>query len=84
MRFQTTLNLATNNGKPTHQVIFDHPARDLMELRDAMANEDFLYVDEIHKVGEVSRTTGYISRGPMLLETFLMGKTREFVEETRG
>jgi len=73
-RFSFTMNMPAKNGNPVHQVVADHAAASLDEIQGALAENDFLNVEEVYR-----DTNGeYYSKGGILLNHQHIGKVKIF------
>lgn len=79
MRFQITMNMPSRSGNSVHQIIGDHPARDLEEMVDIISRSDFIIVDEIYKDNDAGRGTGnFYSVGKLAINPLFIGKIKAF------
>lgn len=84
MIFQLTLNMPNRDGHSVHQITCEHEtAKTLEAFLEALEWTRFIVVNEFYKDGgkRVSPDTPITLRphGPILLNTSLIGKVREFV-----
>jgi len=79
MRFQITMNMPSRSGNSVHQIIGDHPARDLEEMVDIISRSDFIIVDEIYKDNDSGRGAGnFYSVGKLAINPLFIGKIKVF------
>lgn len=79
MRFQITMNMPSRSGNSVHQIIGDHPARDLAEMVDIISSSDFIIVDEIYKDNDSGRGNGnFYSVGKLAINPLFIGKIKVF------
>lgn len=77
MRFQITMNMPSRSGNSVHQIIGEHPAKNLEELTEALSDSDFIIVDEIYKDNEAVRGSGnFYSVGKIALNPLFIGKIK--------
>lgn len=77
MRFQITMNMPSRSGNSVHQIIGEHPARDLEDLVDILSRADFIIVDEIYKDNEAARGMGnFYSVGKIAINPLFIGKIK--------
>lgn len=76
MRFQITMNMPARSGSAVHQIIGDHPARDLGELVDILSNSDFIIVEELYKDNDPQRGLGFFSAGQIAINPLFIGKIK--------
>ncbi len=81
MRFQITMNMPSRSGNSVHQIIGEHPARDLEELVKILSQSDFIIVDEIYKDNDASRGLGnFYSVGKIAINPLFIGKIKVFTQ----
>jgi hypothetical protein len=73
MKYLVTMNMPSRKGELVHQVVCEHPARDLAEFLDVIQDADFIMVEEFYRKPE---SAGFFSVGPMLLNTMHIGKVK--------
>lgn len=76
MRFQITMNMPARSGSAVHQIIGEHPARDLGELVDILSNSDFIVVEELYKDNDPQRGLGFFSAGQIAINPLFIGKIK--------
>ena len=82
MRFILTLSMASFSNNLVHQIICDHPANSLDDLTDLLNDTDFITVEQYYNVKDENsgeRTWEY--KGPITLNTSLIGKAQQYVEK---
>lgn len=77
MLFTFTMNMASRQGNPVHQIHGEHPARDLDELCKAMAVADFLTVTEFYLTSDRGSPPVLENKGPITLNLAFVGKVKE-------
>lgn len=73
-RFSFTMNMPAKNGNSVHQVVADHAAVSLDEIKYALAENDFLNVEEMYR----DLNGDYYSKGRILLNYRHIGKVKIF------
>jgi len=74
MKFIMTLNIPTKNGM-AHQIIGEHPATSLSDLKSLLHQEDFIIVDEYQ---QKFRDGPLVNEGKLLINHHYIGKVRVY------
>jgi hypothetical protein len=69
-----TLNIPTKNGM-AHQIIGEHPADSLNELKKLLHQEDFIVVDEYQ---QKFKDGPLVNEGKLLINHHYIGKVRVY------
>ena len=77
-RFQFTLRMPSRAGSLVHQVIGDHESQDIVELFQALNEDQFILIDEIYKDNDGGRNGNLYSTGKMILNGNMIGKIKEY------
>ena len=73
MRFLVTMNMPSYSNNLVHQMIVEHKAKSLDEFVDALANEDFIIVEEFYRNPQDGAS---YSRGFVALNHRYVGKIK--------
>jgi len=73
-RFSFTMNMPAKNGNSVHQVVADHSSASLDDIKYALAEHDFLNVEEMYR----DLNGDYYSKGRILLNYRHIGKVKIF------
>lgn len=78
MRFQITMNMPARSGNSVHQIIAEHPARDLTSFIEMLSESDFIIVDELYRDDKVPRDYPghYTNQGALALNPLFIGKVK--------
>ena len=74
MRFLVTLNMPSSNNNLVHLVNLEHNSNSLQEFLDCISNNDFIIAEEFYQYKDGNEQ----ARGKMILNTFVIGKVREY------
>lgn len=74
MRFVITMNMPARAGNSIHQVICDHPAKNVYDFCELMNSAEFIVVEEFYRDNESHQ---YYSVGFLCLNTHHVGKVKE-------
>lgn len=78
MRFIITMNMPSRNN-PIHQIVCEHPAKNLAELLDRLSMNDFIVVDEYYRNSDTPRgTDSYYKVGQTAINHQYVGKIKVF------
>ena len=80
MRFLVTMNMASKSNNLVHQVICDHPVDTIEAFLQELRNEDFVICDLYYRANP-NNVTLWTLKGPIILNTSLIGKVMEFIED---
>lgn len=80
MRFLITMNMPSKSGNAIHQIIAEHPAESIDEMREALESNDFIEIEEFYK----NLQGDYYSTGRVLINHKFVGKVRAFVRNTHA
>jgi hypothetical protein len=69
-----TLNIPTKNGM-AHQIIGDHPAASIQELKKSLMEEDFILVEEYQ---QKFKDGPLMNEGLLLINHHYVGKVRVY------
>ncbi len=81
-RFFITLNMPVRarpphaDSQPVHQIIAEHPARDLESLKKVIDTSESIIVEELYKDTKID--SGFRSVGELLIATSIIGKVTQF------
>jgi hypothetical protein len=73
MRFLVTMNMPSYSNNLVHQMIVEHKSKSLDEFVDALANEDFVIVEEFYRNPHDNNS---YSRGHVALNHRFVGKVK--------
>ncbi len=73
MKFVITMNMPARSGVSVHQIVAEYPAKDLQEFLNALADNDFLMVEEYYK--DPQKDT-YFSNGYVGINYRYVGKVK--------
>ena len=75
MRFQITLNCPSRAGHPVHQIMADHPAKNLEQFMELLSDEPFVMVEEIYRDSETPGENFY-SVGSLIINSNMIAKCK--------
>ena len=75
MRYQITLNCPSRAGHPVHQIMADHPAKNLQQLMELLCDEPFIMVEEIYRDSETPGDNFY-SVGSLIINSNMVAKCK--------
>ena len=84
VRLLITMNMASANGNPVHQITMDHPAKDLDQFLGEMNAYEFIMGHQYYRIKQPDGEIVWKDRGHIIINTAHIGKVQEFIEfETR-
>ena len=85
MKFLITMNMPARSGVPIHQIICEHPATSVDQFADALADHDFIVVEEFYRDANMSSgSEGHYSVGRIAINPLFIGKVKAVVSSTHA
>jgi len=79
MRFVFTLNMPSFKNNLVQQIIGDYPAGSFEAMVDALNEKEFICIAQFYHVVHRNGDREWQYKGPIILNTFHIGKVQEFV-----
>jgi hypothetical protein len=76
VKFLITMNMPARSGVPIHQIIAEHPATSVEEFADALADHDFIVVEEFYRDADVQGPDQHRSVGLIAINPIYIGKVK--------
>ena len=80
MRLLITMNMASANGNPVHQITVEHPAPTLLDFLEEINDYEFIMMHQYYRVKQLDGEVVWKDRGDIIVNTAHIGKVQEFIE----